>query len=220
MGGGVGLSGLGPEQIPMGGIGAPGQLGVGAAGSGGGGGLLGGLGNLFGSGTAGSTPSMDGLIKAFQMMRQDGGTRTLAEMAAEKSGAPIIPEGRFDSPQNIIQPNAQPPQDLGQILAGGGNGEQTLFKKFAGGEPTPDVNTDTDLGGTAKEEPTEEEAAKKLGLTPQQAQVLSELSRRPEPQIPRALSPPRRSGTVAAGGQFAAPPLAQAPMTLAQILGR
>jgi len=195
MSGGI-QSGLGPEQIPLGGIGAPGQLG-GLSGGGGGG-----------------TDVLGGFIKMFQTLQQENGVKTVAEMAAEKGTPPDLsqlPGGGFGSTDEIAQPQAQPTQPLGQLLAFGGRGIEAAGT-------TPQVS-DAALG-VSPEEPEEQEAAKRLGLTPQQAQVLAGLSRRPPPQIPRALSPPRRPGTVAPGQQFGVNQLAQPPLSLAQILGR
>lgn len=183
-------SGLGAGQIPLGGIGAPGQLGVGSAG------ILGATGDGGGGDTLGS------FIKAMNLMNQEGGVKELANRAAQKSTAPILPEqppGRFgDTLSEVAQPLADAPQSVGEEL----------------GKVTPE------LGGTAEVDEEVEKAAGVLGLTSQQAQILSQLASRPAPNIPRPLTPPRRAGSIAAGSQFGVTPLAQQPRSLAQILGR
>jgi len=128
-----------------------------------------------------------------------------------------LPQGGFGSTDQVAQPQAQPTQPLGQIIggtpAGGGRFGDTSNPL------TPQIS-DAPFGIEPPPDPETEEAAKRLGLTPQQAQVLAGLSRRPPPQIPRGISPTRRPGTVAPGAQFGVQPLAQQPLTLAQILGR
>ena len=155
-------------------------------------------------------------VKLFQTLQLDNGVKTVAEMAAERGVPPDLEGagGRFAETASLTQPQAQPPQDLGQILEGGKD-----YSIFTGETPTdvPNPLADQFIGGGGDEII---DKVLKGGLTAAQAEALRKLSERPPPQLPRGIAPPRRSGTVAAGGQFGGQPLAQAPLTLAQILGR